>query len=138
MNLKDKRRRGFCRQGMTLIEMSLVILVLLGMAGVFFASTRSIGDWQKGKEVSSILRGVEEAQRQFLADNPQRAVSSLTDAEVASYLPGSPAALPTMVGLDKIPLTADITVSPPIARTGNGDAYDPTGSTSDSLWDVGK
>lgn len=123
---------------MTLIEMSLVILVLLGMAGVFFASSGSIGDWQKGKEVSSILRGVEEAQRQFLADNPQRSVASLTVAEVAAYLPGSPSTLPTMVGLNKIPLTADITVSPPIARTGAGAAYDPTGSTSDSLWDVGK
>lgn len=129
----EKRSRG-----LTLIEMTVVILILLSLTGAFFASAGSIGDWQKAKAASSLLREVEVAQRDFLANNPQRAVSTLTVAEVAGYLPGSPVALPTAEDLDGNTLTIDVSVSPPVCRTGGGDIYDPSGSAQDSLWDVGK
>lgn len=128
----------FCKQGLTLIEMTVVILVLLALTGGFFVTTGPVADWQKGRIASTVLRDVEVAQRQFLADNPQRPVSSLTVAEVSSYLPGSPAGLPTMEDLDGNTLTAKIDVSPPVAQTSGGEVYDPSGTTSDSLWDVGQ
>ena len=122
---------------MTLIEMTIVILLLLTLTGAFFASTGSIGDWQKAKEASSILREVEVAQREYLANHPQRDVSTLTDAEVLSYLPGPPANLPTARDLDGNDLTIKVSVSPPVLLSG-GNTYDPSGSDNDSLWDVGK
>ena len=125
------------RPGLTLIEMTVVILVLLSLTGAFFVSSGSIGDWQKAKAASSILRDVEVAQREFLANNPQRAVSSLTVGEVAGYLPSSPAELPTAVDLDGNTLTINITVSPPVLVSGSGATYDPSSSSTDSLWDVG-
>lgn len=126
------------RRGLTLIEMTVVILVLLSLTGAFFATSGSIGDWQKAKDASSILREVDVAQREFLANNPQRAVNSLTAAEVANYLPGSPAALPTAVDLDGNILTIDPTQAPPVLRSSGGSIYDPSGSANDALWDVGK
>lgn len=132
------------RSGLTLIEMTVVILVLLSLTGAFFASSASIGEWQKGKEAASILRDVEVAQREFLANNPQRAVSSLTAAEVASYLPSQTSVLPAdaalpndVVDLDGNALGFNVTVSPPFF-TRSGVRYDPSDTTEDSLWDVGK
>ncbi|MGJ8725551.1 MAG: hypothetical protein ACSHYB_13415 [Roseibacillus sp.] len=118
--------------------MTVVILVLLTLTGAFFASAGSIGDWQKGKEASSVLREVEVAQREFLADNHQRAVSSLTAVEVAGYLPGSPTSLPTAKDLEGKTLTVDVTVVPPVCLDSGGNIYDKSGSANDSLWDVGK
>ena len=125
------------KPGLTLIEMTVVIFLLLTLTGGFFASAGSIGDWQKAKEASSILRDVEVAQRDFLANNPQRALNTLTVAEVAGYLPGSPTVLPTALDLDGETLTIDISLSPPFLVKG-GTRYDPSGSQTDSLWDVGK
>lgn len=126
------------KPGLTLIEMTIVILVLLTLTGAFFVTTGPVADWKKGKLASSVLRDVEVAQRQFLADHPQRAVSTLTVAEVSSYLPGSPTTLPTMEDLDGNALTANITVSPPVASSAGGQVYDPSGNANDSLWDVGQ
>ena len=137
MKLICGKKLAFHRPGLTLIEMTVVILVLLSLTGAFFVSSGSIGDWQKAKAASSILRDVEVAQREFLANNPQRAVSSLTVGEVAGYLPSSPAELPTAVDLDGNTLTINITVSPPVLVSGSGATYDPSSSSTDSLWDVG-
>lgn len=134
--LRDSKTRRFQR-GLTLIELTVVILVLLSLTGAFFASSGSIGDWQKAKEASSLLRDVEVAQTEFLANNPQRAVSTLTVPEVANYLPGQPASLPTIKDLDGNNLSVNIAVSPPVLMSGSN-IYDPSGSSTDSLWDVGK
>lgn len=124
-------------RGVTLIEMSLVIMVMLALIGGFFLTTGNIGDWQRAKDASLTLQQVETAQRQFLADNPQRSVASLTDAEVVGYMDGF-AALPEMEDLNGNTITIDVTKSPPVWVDSGGDVYDPSGSTSDSLWDVGK
>lgn len=137
MKLRQYEKQSFSRRGVTLIEMTVVILVLLSLTGAFFASSGSIGDWQKAKEASSILREVDVAQREFLANNPQRAVDTLTVAEVAGYLPGRPTTLPTAVDLDGNTLTINISVAPPVLMSGTS-PYDPSASTTDSLWDVGK
>ncbi len=138
MNLGRKSIFRTFQQGLTLIEMTVVILVLLALTGAFFASTGSLSDWQRAKEAAATLRDVEIAQRDFLANNPQRAVNSLTAAEVAGYLQGRPGALPTLEDLDGNTLTIDVGVSPPVCMSASGTVYDPSGSSEDSLWDVGK
>ena len=117
--------------GLTLIEMTVVILLLLTLTGAFFVSAGSIGDWQKAKEASSILRDVEVAQREFLANNPQKDVAALTaadEADVISYLPGGQTSFPPVEDLDGNALTIDIKVSPPILRDSGGTRYDESGS----------
>ena len=145
------RKRQSCQKhnlGFTLIEITVVILVLLALIGISFSSLGSLGEWQRAKEVSNILRDIQVAQRQYLADHPQQDVSTVTAAQVAQYLPGSPSSLPAMVGNAGEVLTADVSVSPPVAGTtgsagptgaaGAFTPYDISGSTNDGLWDVGK
>lgn len=111
---------------------------MLSLIGLAFVSTGGIGKWQKGKEASMVLVEVETAQRSFLADHPQRRVSTLTEEEVASYMDGNPGSLPTVEDLDGNTLKVDVTQAPPVWVTSGGKVYDPSGSSDDSLWDAGR
>lgn len=123
---------------MTLIELTLVIFVLLSLMGATMYFAGNIGDWNKGKKAATALREVYTAQRSFLADHPRRAVSSITESELIPYLPSGASALPVVEDLDGGTLGYNVTVSPPVLVTGGGSTYDPTGSSEDSLWDVGE
>jgi type II secretory pathway pseudopilin PulG len=124
-------------QGATLIEMSVVICVLLALmsTGLYFGT--KIKEWQAGKEAAEQLRGVYAAQRMYLADHPTTAVTSLTSANLIPYLPNNPGVMPTILSLDDTALGINVTVSPPVLTLG-GAVYDPSGGSSDSLWDVGE
>lgn len=140
LSARSSRRAA---RGLTLIELTLVVLVLLALVGIFFGSSNSIRDWQKAKDASTILRQVEVAQIEFLADNPQLGPASLTAANVATYLPGfvpQPGVVPTLptgVGLNGEVLTINVAATPPFFVFG-GARYDESASNSDSLWDVGR
>ena len=127
---------GRLRRGLTLIELTVVIIVLLTLLTMSFVGTNSIRDWQRARTASTVLRDVETAQVEFLADNPLVDVANLTEDNVAQYLLGSPDELPTAIDLDGNELTVNFNVSPPVLLSG-GAVYDPSGSPSDSLWDVG-
>jgi hypothetical protein len=74
----------------------------------------------------------------YLADNPTASVASLTTALIIPYLPNNVTVMPTVTSLGGTSLSIIVTVSPPIINSGNGVAYDPSGSTTDSLWDLGR
>ena len=140
MDLRREQDIRTHRLGFTLIELTVVILVLLGLIAISFSSLGSLSEWQRAREVSSVLREVEVAQRQFLADNPQQDLATLTDPQIAvlaGYLPGNPTTLPTTIGNDQVVLTVNVRVSPPVALNGGID-YDPSGNTNDGLWDTGR
>jgi type II secretory pathway pseudopilin PulG len=126
------------RSGVTLIEMTLVIFLLIALmsTGLFFSG--KISEWKSGREASETLRGVYSAQRLYLADNPTTTVSSLTTALLLPYLPNRPATFPTITSLTNTTLTVRVTVSPPTINNGSGGSYDPSGNSKDSLWDVGE
>jgi type II secretory pathway pseudopilin PulG len=126
------------KNGLTLLEMTLVILVLLTLIGVSMTSFGRIGDYQKGRAASEVLRAVYTAQKMYLADNPTAPLASLTDALIIPYLPNAPGAMPTAVSLTGAQLTINVNASPPVLTGGVAGNYDPSGSTTDSLWDVGK
>ena len=126
------------RRGVTLIELTVVIFVVLSIMGATMYFAGNIGDWNKGKEASASLRDVYTAQRAFLADNPRRAVTSLSESELIPYLPSGASAFPSVESLEGASLSYDITVSPPVLTGAGGAVYDPSGSSEDSLWDVGK
>jgi hypothetical protein len=124
--------------GVTLIEMSLVMFLLVALmsTGLFFNS--KVGEWRAGREAAETLRGVYAAQRLYLSDNPTAPISSLTNALLIPYLPNQLATMPTITSLTNATLTIRVTTSPPTINNGSGGNYDPSGNSKDSLWDVGE
>jgi type II secretory pathway pseudopilin PulG len=130
--------RNEARTGVTLIELTVVIFVILSIMSATMYFAGNIGEWNKGKRASTALREVYAAQRSYLADNPRKAVSSITSKDLIAYLPSGGAALPAVEDLNGNVLAYDVTKSPPALNEAGGGVYDPSGSTKDSLWDVGE
>jgi len=118
--------------------MTIVIMILLSLIGIGLYSANSVKNWRLGRQASETLRTVYTAQRLYLSDNPTAAVSSLTGALLIPYLPNKAAAMPTVTSLTGTTLNIKVTVFPPVVDGGGGTPYDPSGSTTDSLWDVGE
>jgi type II secretory pathway pseudopilin PulG len=125
------------RRGFTLLEMTIIILVLITLMSTGLVVNNKMTEWRLGREASETLRQVYTAQRMFLADNPTTLVTNITAANVLLYVPGSPTSLPTLKALDGSNLTIRVNVSPPVIANGSGVTYDPSGNNRDSLWDVG-
>jgi type II secretory pathway pseudopilin PulG len=140
-----KSRILFSLRAFTLLEMSIVIMVLMALVATGFKAGSFLGDWKKGRQAADTLRTVYVAQRTFLADNPTTPVTSITHTLLRPYLSGNPAVFPTARSLTNTNLNVFVGVSPPFLTTSNvvaGSApptrYDPSGSITDSLWDVGE
>ncbi len=143
MKLRLTRRR--VRTGFTLLELSMVILVLMTLMSVGFYATNAFSSWKLARNASETLRTVYVAQRTFLADNPTTPVTSLTQALLKPYLPNNPTIFPSGKSTTGSTLTIFVSVSPPYmtaSGTSSGTLpptrYDPSASTKDSLWDVGE
>ena len=131
------RRAVQGRAGLTILEMTVVIVVLLTLIGISMYSMSGYREWQRGSEGSRVLRMVYNAQRTYLAEHPTESVGSLTAEKIIPYLSGNLTALPTAEALDNGVLTVKVSVSPPVLLDGDGGEYDPSGDTDDGLWDVG-
>ncbi len=128
---------GNPKSGFTLLEMTVVIMVLLSLIGTgLFMSTR-YGEWQKGRAASEDLRNVYSAQRLYLSDNPTVVVASITSSQLIPYLTGGLTALPVVKSLEGTTLTIKVDVTPPVFLKGTA-TYDPSGAPLDSVWDVGQ
>ena len=135
--MKNTPNRSPSSAGVTLIELTVVIFMILSIMGASMYFAGNIGSWNKGKEASAALREVYTAQRAYLADNPRKAVAALTSNDLIKYLPSGGPAFPRVEDLNGNALSYEVTKSPPVL-TGGGGTYDPSGSSSDSLWDVGE
>lgn len=128
--------RRNARRGLSLIEITLVIGLMLTLASIVTYSVSSMTEWKKGREAAEKLRSVYLAQKSFLADQPSKSYATFTSTELIPYLPGNPGAMPTQTGLSNEPLNINVQVMPPVFRNGTA-TYDPSGSGADALWDVG-
>jgi type II secretory pathway pseudopilin PulG len=128
--------------GFTLLELTLVIGILIALMGVGMSVSGSAKTWKLGRAASETLRSVYTAQKTYLADHPTSTVSSLTQSALLPYLPGGPSTFPTSTSSENGTLYVRVNVSPPYLTTTSGGTsgtrYDPSGSTTDSLWDVGE
>lgn len=123
--------------GFTLVEMTVVIMVMMTLMASGLYVSKQFGNWQMGRTASEDLRAVYAAQRLYLADNPTATVSAITTAKIVPYLANRATALPTVKSLQGTTLAIRVNVTPPNINNGSGGVYDPSGSTNDSLWDVG-
>jgi type II secretory pathway pseudopilin PulG len=126
------------RPAFTLVEMTIVILVLLALTSIGFVSSKKMSAWKAGRLASETLRSVYTAQRLFLADNPTTSIASINAANIAPYMPNNTGVVPTIQSLSNTTLTILVNQSPPKVNAGSGTVYDPSGSFTDSLWDVGE
>jgi type II secretory pathway pseudopilin PulG len=130
--------RNPCRKGFALVEMTVVIMVLMTLMGNGLYVSKQYGNWQLGRTASEDVRTVYEAQRKDLADSPTAVVTSITTAQIIPYLSSRATTMPTVKSLTGATLSIRVTVTPPNINNGSGGIYDPSGSSSDSLWDVGQ
>lgn len=136
--MKTSRATRRSQPAFTLLEMTIVIMVLISLMSLGLFTNRKMDEWKLGRAASETLRSVYSAQRMYLADNPTVSVASLTPALVLPYLPNNVTVMPTVKSLTGANLGIIVTVSPPVINAGSGTAYDPSGSNNDSLWDVGE
>jgi hypothetical protein len=123
-------------KGLSLIEMSLVIALILGLTSIVTYSVSGTLDWKTGRDATEKLRAVYVAQKSFLADRPSKSIATFTSAELIPYLPGNPGVLPTASAVGGEALVVNFTTMPPFFSLG-GQRYDPSGSQTDGIWDVG-
>jgi prepilin-type N-terminal cleavage/methylation domain-containing protein len=123
------------KSGFTLIEMTVVIAMILVLAGVASLGVKPYYDYRDGRTAGEMLRAVKAAQLMYLSDNPSTSVSSLTQANLLPYMPNG--TWPTLPSVNGVAPTISCTVFPPVAML-NGNPYDPSATTNDGLWDVGQ
>jgi prepilin-type N-terminal cleavage/methylation domain-containing protein len=126
------------RSGFTLVEMTVAIAMILVLAGVASLGIKPYYAFQDGRNAGEILRSVKAAQLMYLSDNPSALLTGLTlgsSGNLTPYMPnGTSPTLPKVNGLQP---TINCTVFPPVAVL-SGATYDPSGSPTDGLWDVGQ
>lgn len=125
-------------KAVTLLEMTIVILVLLSLTGISFMSSKKINEWKLGREAGETLRAVYSAQRLYLADRPTAVVANIQASDIIPYLTNGATSIPTVTSLQGAALTIKVNVSPPVINASGGGTYDPSGGSKDSLWDVGQ
>ena len=133
LNSRPARHHG----GFTLIEISLVIGLLLGLATFAGMNIAAVRDWQRGKDASVSLQAVFAAQRAYLSDHPTADIAGVPTDQLQLYLPQGWVTMPTVLSLDDEALSVDHTVMPPLLMLGSS-VYDPSSNGSDGLWDVGQ
>jgi prepilin-type N-terminal cleavage/methylation domain-containing protein len=136
--MRTPRRPSTTKKAFTLLEMTVVIMVILALVKTGFFVSSKVNEWKLGRQASETLRTVYAAQRMYLSDNPTAAVTSLTSTLLIPYLPNNATSMPTVKSLTGASLSVIVTISPPVINAGSGTTYDPSGSSTDSLWDVGE
>ena len=126
--------------GATLVELTIVITVLLLLASMVVIGVTPYIAYRNGRQAGEALRSVYAAQMNYLSDNPGVDLTSLTpaaaSAAVVPYLPNG-ASLPVLPSVNGVTPQILANRIPPVASLDGVTAYDPSGSTSDGLWDVG-
>ncbi len=123
--------------GFTLLEISLVIGLIIGLSVMIGFGYNSVSQYKRGKDAGLSLQAVYAAQRAYMADHPTANIAAVSATQLLGYLPQGWSAMPTFIGLNDEVLTLNIAVMPPTLLNGKA-PYDPSTSTNDGLWDVGE
>lgn len=124
MNIHSKNKLSSC-PGLTLVELTVVILIILGLLSFSTLSVEAYRDWGARRDIEESLRVIYVAQREYLADNPSSTLATVTPAVLAPYLSNTSVAVtddgagniefPVIEGLNGDALNINVGVSPPTA-----------------------
>ena len=124
-------------KGLTLIEITIVLVVLLTLVGLSGIGIGAYRNWSLSKRAGEDLRSVHSAMRLYLADNPTLPASGVTAANITPYLPFSYGGVfPTFTDFDDNQIFVDFTTSPIVlveSQQADAVVYDPSGDPNDSL-----
>ena len=137
MKIPRTLRRPRSRAGFSLLELSLVMVTILGLTAAIGFGVSSIQKWKKSKNASLSLQAVYAAQRGYMADHPLADIGTVTSTQLKSYLPQGFPEMPVVQGLSGESLSVDFSVMPPTFVLGTF-VYDPSGKSDDGLWDTGE
>jgi len=129
-------RANSLRRGFTVVEITLTIALLVSLAMLTLSAVNPLGSWRAGKEAGVLLQAVYAAQKTYLADNPNADITQVSAAQLIPYLSTGASQMPTSTALNGSALTVNFNVMPPVWLNGS-QVYDPSGSSTDGLWDVG-
>jgi prepilin-type N-terminal cleavage/methylation domain-containing protein len=131
--------RIFRASGFTLIELTITIAVILILVGAASLGIKPYYAYRDGRAAGEMLRAVKAAQLMYLSDYPSALVTSLTGGATGNITPYMPNGVwPTMPLVNGTAALINCTQFPPVAvLTVGGATYDPSGSPTDGLWDVG-
>ena len=131
------------KKGFTLIELTVVIVLILSIASISTFTVQSYVTWKEGIEAGAKLKEIHIAQKLYLADFPLETPSELADPvnkqKFLNYLDSFNKHLPIINAKKKdggSELEINILVIPPTLLLNNQE-YDPTGK-KDNLWDAGQ
>jgi len=137
-NIKNSPQKEFER-GLTLIELTVVMAILLTLLAISVTTVRGYHRWQAENAGTALLRSVYNAQRTYLSENPTVPVASVTAANIFPYLSetvdaprdadGNVTALP-IVTFEEVDYNVLVNVSPPTFNV------DPSGDPNDGSWDL--
>jgi prepilin-type N-terminal cleavage/methylation domain-containing protein len=128
---EPKHSRDFRPRGFTLVELTVAIAVILVLVGAASLAVKPYYAFRDGRAAGEMLRSVKAAQLMYLSDYPSTPVANLTQAGLLPYMPNG--TWPTLPSYNGVVPTINCTVFPPVASIA-----DPSGSTTDGLWDVGQ
>ena len=132
MENKRNNSLGKGNKALTIIELSLVMAILIALAGLALTVTGGMDKWKKGKEAGEQLRIIYIAQKTYMADHPTTDLDDLTETLLMPYLVNGATTFPVVKNEAGTPMAVNLKVMPPTV------ASDPSGATDDGLWDVGK
>jgi type II secretory pathway pseudopilin PulG len=114
--------------------MTVVIVVILVLVGIASLGIKPYYAYRDGRSAGESLRAVKAAQLMYLSDNPSVVLTTLTSAQVqALILPYMPnGTWPILPAVNGVVPTIVCNQFPPVVSI-----TDPSGSTTDGLWDVG-
>jgi prepilin-type N-terminal cleavage/methylation domain-containing protein len=118
------------KSGFTLVEMSVVIAVILILAGAASLCIKPYLDYRDGQKATETLQTVKAARLMYLSDHPATDLANLTQADLLPYMPNGVWPNPELPLVNGVP-------PPTINFTGFTvtSSYQPPGSPINGLWD---
>lgn len=81
-------KKSLYRKAFTLIELTMVIGILLGMTAMSVFGLTYFSSLSRANRAEAILRQVEKARLSYLIDNPTSSYLQITTVDISPYLPG--------------------------------------------------
>jgi type II secretory pathway pseudopilin PulG len=81
-------KKSLYRKAFTLVELTMVIGIVLGMAGMSVFGMTYFTSLARANRAEAVLKQVEKARLSYLIDHPTHSYREITGSNISKYLPG--------------------------------------------------